>query len=59
MTMDENPVAILVAVNGLPGPDGDFMVPWGHPSYTGKTGSETLLSQWQVDDLLQRGYQFI
>ena len=52
------PVAVLVAVNGQPGPDGDYMVPFGHPAYTGGAG-ETPLSQWQVDDLLARGYEMV
>ena len=51
-----DPVAVLVSVNGRP--DGDFMVPFGHPAYTGGAG-ETPLSQWQVDDLLARGYEMV
>ena len=53
------PVAILIHVSGQPGPDGDFMAPVPNQVYTGRSGGETLLSQWQVDDLLARGYELV
>lgn len=56
---EEQPVATLVAVNGQPGPDGDFIVPFPHRAYTGKAGGETLLTQEQLEDLIDRGYQYI
>jgi hypothetical protein len=48
-----DPIALLIAVDGTP--EGDYLVPFtGAP----QRGGETLLDQWQVDDLLERGYQF-
>ena len=48
-----DPIAVLIAVDGTP--EGDYLVPFtGAP----QRGGATLLDQWQVDDLLERGYQF-
>lgn len=49
------PVATLVAVNGQPGPDGDYLIPWhGRPAGPG----ETHLEPWQAAALLADGYQW-
>ena len=46
-------MATLVAVNGQAGPHGDYIVPFtGAPA----AGGETHLAQWQLDDLVGRGY---
>ena len=48
-----DPTAILVCT-----PEGDYMSPWTGQSAMDLPGGATLLDQWQVDDLLERGYQF-
>ena len=48
------PVAVLIAVDGTP--FSDYLAPFNPAATLG--GGETLLAQWQVDDLLERGYQF-
>jgi hypothetical protein len=50
-----DPAAILIAVDGTPA--GDYLVAFD-PAYLPLGGGLTPLVQWQVDDLLERGYQF-
>jgi hypothetical protein len=47
------PVAVLVAVDGTT--EGDYLIPFEGDFLR---GGETLLSKWQVDDLIERGYSF-
>jgi len=57
ITAETEPAAILVAVDGTA--EGDFIVEIGHPVYNGQGGGESLLSQWQLDDLIERGYRMM
>jgi hypothetical protein len=50
-----DPAAVLVSVDGTP--EGDYMVAFRGDMVPFR-GGETPLLQWQVDDLLERGYQF-
>ena len=47
------PIAVLVSVDGTP--DSDYLIPFEGDNLR---GGETLLSKWQVDDLIERGYSF-
>ena len=50
-----DPAAVLVSVDGTP--EGDYMVAFRGDMFPFR-GGESPLVQWQVDDLLERGYQF-
>jgi hypothetical protein len=50
-----DPAAILISVDGTA--EGDYLVAFD-PAYLPLGGGLTPLHQWQVDDLLERGYQF-
>ena len=55
MSTYPDPAAILISVDGTP--EGDYLVAFD-PAYLPLGGGLTPLVQWQVDDLLERGYQF-